>query len=278
MFKFLRKPYPFNDDLKYNAKIIMLITFGVLVFLVMFRPFDIKPTADLAHFYMIIALGIITFLSLSLNLLIIPSLFPKLFVSYNWNIRKEILWNIWLLFTISSGNLLYYHYMGIFKFDLGIILKIIIYGLIPISILITLNQERLLRSNLKTAVELNNKLQERKSIQEKMVFFESDYMKDSLSIKVNSFLFAHSANNYIEVFWLEGDKVNSQMIRTSLKNAEDVLIDYKFIFKCHRSYIVNINHIDKITGNFQGYKLSIKNVDFQIPVSQNYIAKFKEMI
>lgn len=278
MFKFLRKPYPFNDDLKHNAKIILFITVGVLVFLVIFRPYDIKPTANLENFYMILAFGIITFLSLSLNLLIFPSIFPKMFVSSNWNIRKEILWNLWLLFTISSGNLLYYQYLNILDFDLGLILKIIIYGLIPISILITLNQDRLLRSNLKSAVELNIKLQERKSIQEKMIFFESDYMKDSLSIKVNSFLFARSANNYIEVFWLEGNSVKSQMVRTSLKNAEEILIDYKFIFKCHRSYIVNINHIDGITGNFQGYKLSIQNVDFPIPVSQNYISKFKEMI
>ncbi|MFH1052021.1 MAG: LytTR family DNA-binding domain-containing protein [bacterium] len=277
MFKFLRKPYPFNDDLKHNAKVILLISFGVLIFLFIFRPYDL-PLANLQNFYRILALGIITFFSLSLNLLILPSIFPKLFISAKWNIRKEILWNSWLLFTITSGNLLYYSYLGILEFDLGLIMKIVIYSLIPISLLITLNQDRLLRSNLKSAVELNNKLQERKSIQEKMIFFESDYMKDNLSIKVSSFLFVRSANNYIEVFWLEGEKAISQMVRSSLKNAEELLKDYKFIFKCHRSYIININYIEKITGNFQGYKLSMQNVDFQIPVSQNYISKFKEIL
>ncbi|ROL61804.1 LytTR family transcriptional regulator [Bacteroidetes/Chlorobi group bacterium ChocPot_Mid] len=278
MFKFLKKPYPFNDDLKHNAKIIIFISIAVLIFLFIFRPYDLKPLANPENFYRIIALAVITFVSLSLNLLILPSLFPKLFISEKWNIGKEILWNLWLLFTITSGNLLYYSYIGLLEFDFALIFKIIIYSLIPISILITLNQNRMLRSNLKTAIDLNIKLQERKSSQEKMLFFESDYMKDNLSIKVSAFLFVRSANNYIEVFWLEDGKIQNQMVRSSLKKAEEILKDYKFIFKCHRSYIVNINHIEKISGNFQGYRLSINGLDFQIPVSQNYISKFKEII
>ncbi|MFC2130259.1 LytR/AlgR family response regulator transcription factor [Bacteroidota bacterium] len=278
MLKFLKKPYPFNDDLAHNAKLVLLISIIALVFLFLFQPDYINSIADKEKIYLIIGISIITFLSLSLNLLILPSIFQKIFSNINWNIRKEILWNLWILFVIASGNLLLFNYLSILNFDLVVIFKIILYGLIPIALLITINQDRLLRSNLKTAIDLNKKLQERKSIQERMVFFESDYMKDSLSIKVSSLLFVRSANNYIEVFWLEGDKATSQMIRSSLKKTEEILMDYKFIFKCHRSYIININHIEKITGNYQGYKLSINNIDFPIPVSQNYIAKFKEMI
>ncbi len=278
MFSFLKKPYPFNDDLKHNAKITLFISIAAFVFLFIFRPYDIQPLSNIEDLYSMLAFTIIIFLSLSLNLLILPSVLPKLFVSEQWNIRKEILWNSWHLFVITSGNLLYYSYLEMFQFDIGLIIKIVIYSLIPISILISINQERLLRSNLKTAVELNDKLQERKSIQEKMIFFESDYLKGGLAIKVSSLLLVRSANNYIEVFWLEKDETKSHLIRSSLQKAEELLKDYKFIFRCHRSYIVNINSIEKIEGNFQGYKLFIQNIDFHIPVSQNYIPMFKEII
>lgn len=278
MFKFLRKPYPFNDDLKHNAKVILLISMIVLIFLFLFQPYNLGELALKDKLYLSIGLVVITFLSLSLSLLILPSILPKMFNSSTWNIRKEILWDLWLLFIISSGNVLLFSYFGIMDFELDLILTIILYGLIPISVLITLNQDRLLRSNLKSALDLNKKLQERKEIDSQMVFFESDYMKDSLSIKVNSLLFVRSANNYIEVFWIDSDKIQNQMVRSSLKKAEEILKDYKFIAKCHRSYIVNINHIDKITGSYQGYKLSFHNSDITIPVSQNYITKFKEII
>ena len=42
MLKFLNRPYPFNDDLKSNAKIIMLVSFGVLVFMLIVQPINIS--------------------------------------------------------------------------------------------------------------------------------------------------------------------------------------------------------------------------------------------
>ena len=278
MFKFLNKPYPFNDDLKYNSKLIFFISIGVLAFLYLFQPLDVSLMDNKQKIYVVIGLGVITFLSLSLNLLILPSLFPKIFIKRVWNIKKEILWNIWILSTISVGYFLYYKALGVFDIDFNMIVGLILIAVIPITGLITVNQNRKLRSYLELAEGINRKLEENKSIEEKLVHFKSDYVKDNLSIKVSLLLFIRAANNYIEVFWKEGDRPKSQMIRTSLLKVEELLKEHKFIFKCHRSYMVNINFIDKIEGNIQGYKLFFENLDFSIPVSKNFANKLKELI
>jgi hypothetical protein len=278
MANFLKKPYPFNDDLKYNSKLIFFISVGVLVFLYLFQPLDVSTLANEQKIYVAIGLGLVTFLSLSLNLLILPSLFPKMFFKNIWNIWKEIIWNIWILSTISVGYFLYYKALGIFDIDFNTIVGLILIGVIPITGLITVNQNRKLRSYLNLAEGINKKLKENKSIEEKLVHFESDYVKDNLSIKVSFLMLIRSANNYIEVFWKEGERVKSQMIRTSLLKAELLLKEHKFIFKCHRSYMVNINFIDKIEGNIQGYKLFFESLDFSIPVSKNFAYKLKELI
>lgn len=278
MFKFLNKPYPFNDDLKYNSKLIFFISIGVLAFLYLFQPLDVSSLANKQMIYVVVGLGVITFLSLSLNLLILPSLFPKIFLKRIWNIKKEILWNIWILSTISVGYFLYYKALGIFDIDFNMIVGLILFAVIPITGLIIVNRNRKLRSYLELAEGINKKLKENKSIEEKLVHFKSDYVKDNLSIKVSLILFIRAANNYIEVFWKEGDKPKSQMIRTSLLKVEDLLKEHKFIFKCHRSYMVNINFIDKIEGNIQGYKLFFENLDFSVPVSKNFAYKLKELI
>ncbi len=278
MFKFLNKPFPFNDDLKYNSKLIFFLSIGVLAFLYLFQPLDVSSLANKQMIYVVIGLGVITFLSLSLNLLILPSLFPKIFLKRIWNIKKEILWNIWILSTISVGYFLYYKALGIFNIDFNMIIGLILIAIIPITGLIIVNQNRKLRSYLELAKGINKKLEENKLIEEKLVHFKSDYVKDNLSIKVSLLLFIRAANNYIEVFWKEGDKPKSQMIRTSLLKVEDLLKEHKFIFKCHRSYMVNINFIDKIEGNIQGYKLFFENLDFSIPVSKNFANKLKELI
>ena len=278
MFKFLNKPYPFNDDLKYNSKLIFFISIGVLAFLYLFQPLDVSSLANKQMIYVVVGLGVITFLSLSLNLLILPSMFPKIFLKRIWNIKKEILWNIWILSTISVGYFLYYKALGIFDIDFNMIVGLILIAVIPITGLIIVNRNRKLRSYLELAKGINKRLQENKLIEEKLVHFKSDYVKDNLSIKVSLILLIRAANNYIEVFWKEGDRIKSHMIRTSLLKVEDLLKEHKFIFKCHRSYMVNINFIDKIEGNIQGYKLFFENLDFSIPVSKNFAYKLKELI
>lgn len=278
MLEFLNKPYPFNDDLKHNTKVIFFISVGVFMFLFLFQPLQIDALATRDKYILLIGMGIITFLSLSLNMLILPSLFPKVLHGSSWNVKKEIFWDLWILFTVSVGYFLYYKVLGIMEFGFDMIIKLILIAVVPTSVLIVLNRHRLLRSHLRLANELNIKLKEHKSSPDKLVHFVSDYQKDNLSLKASIILFIRSANNYIEVFWREGQEIKSQMVRCSLMKAEEVVKDDKFIFKCHRSYLANINFVDKIEGSTQGYRLYFDKVDFPIPVSKNYAIKLKELI
>jgi hypothetical protein len=278
MLNFFNKHYPFNNDLKHNTKIIFFISIGVFVFLYLFQPMQIDDLETRDMFILVIGLGVITFLSLSLNLLILPSLFPKILNGSSWNIKKEIFWDIWIMFTVIVGYFLYYKVLGFMEFGFGMIIKLILIAIIPTSVLIVFNRNRLLRTHLKTANELNKKLKENKSIQDRLVHFVSDYQKDNLSLKVSLILLIRSANNYIEIFWKEGQEVKSQMVRNSLTKVEELLKEYKFIFKCHRSYLANINHIEKIEGSTQGYRLFFDKVDFFVPVSKIYTHKLKELI
>ncbi|MEE4197587.1 MAG: LytTR family DNA-binding domain-containing protein [Bacteroidales bacterium] len=278
MFKFLNKPYPFNDDLKYNSKLIFFISIGVLGFLYLFQPLEVSLMDAREKLYVVLGLAAITFLSLSLNLLILPSLFPGIFIKRVWNIKKEILWNLWILTTISVGYYLYYKLLDIFAIDFRMVLGLIVIAIIPITGLIVVNRNRMLRSNLRLAERINKKLQENKSMDHKLVHFQSEYAKDNLSVKVNLIVLIRAANNYIEVFWKEGKNIRSQMIRTSLKKAEELFRDDHFIFKCHRSFLVNMHHIDKIEGNIQGYKIYFDMIDFPVPVSKKFAYKLKQLV
>jgi len=278
MLDFLRKPYPFNDDLKRNAKIIFFISISIFVFLLLFQPLNISSIENRDKIYLIAGLGIITFLSLSLNLLIIPSLFPKVFLLKEWIVWKEILWNLWILFTISFGYFLSYKVLGILEFDFYMIVKLILFAIMPLTLLIVFNQNRLLKIHLNTANELNERLKESKEIHDKLVHFDSEYQKDKLSIKARLILLIRSADNYIEIFWKDGDSIKKQLIRSTLLKTQDLLKDFNYIFKCHRSYIINVNYIDRIEGNSQGYKLFIENIDFEIPISKNSVSELKEKI
>ncbi|RLD54224.1 MAG: hypothetical protein DRJ01_18330 [Bacteroidetes bacterium] len=277
MRRILNKPYPFNDDLKHNAKISLFISLGILAFLLVFQPIEIYSFSTKKIIYIITGFTLSTFLILSLNLIVLPSLFPKLFYNNIWNIKKEIIWNLWILFAISSSNFLFYAQLfEVIDMNLADIGKIILLGFLPVAVLITINQDQLLRSHLKSAQQLNNKLIGNKK--ETLINFKSDYKKDNFIISPNSLILIKSADNYIEIYYMIDNVVKKKLVRSSLKRANESINEFSFILRCHRTFIVNINYIKEISGNSQGYKISFDDIDFPVMVSQKYIESFKDRI
>ncbi len=274
--KYFQKPYPFNDDLTQNTKLIFFISLVLLILVFLFQPFDLSTLKREDKYLLIGGIIFVTFVGLSINLLLIPAFLSKKNIFKNWTVLKEIWWNIWILFTLASGYFIYFRISGSFSFSLYILLKILVISAIPISILIPYNRNRLLKNYLQSALELNTYLEKKANPIPEIVHLKSDYEKDDLSVDVNTLLYIRSANNYIEVFWTEKGKTLSQLIRCTLTYAEDAFVDYPYIFKCHRAFIVNINFVKKVEGKSQGYTLYVGGDNHIAYVSRNFIPQFKE--
>ena len=126
MLKVFNKPYPFSDDLKYNTRVIFFISIGVFAFLWLFQPFEIASLPVQQKYYLMVGFTLIIFLALCLYLLIIPSLFSSKFSSAVWNIKKEILWNSWILFTILVCLFFYSRWLGVMKFNFYTVIKLVL--------------------------------------------------------------------------------------------------------------------------------------------------------
>jgi DNA-binding LytR/AlgR family response regulator len=107
---------------------------------------------------------------------------------------------------------------------------------------------------------------------------------DKLCVKQNNKLilvdtsciqYIQSINNIIIVNTIDG-VYNSNY---SLKELEDRLKKIKFI-RTHKSYIINLDFIDEIIPWFNyTYKIKVKGIkDCEIPVSRNYMKKFKGIL
>ncbi len=273
----LKESYPFNDDLQQNTKLIFVISLILFLLFFLFQPFDIKTLSTQHKYSLIGGLIVVIFLGLSVNLLLIPAFLASARIFKKWTVLKEIFWNIWIIFTIASAYFIYFQFIGYFSFSFYILIKVLIISAIPVSILIPYNRTRLLRMHLQSALELNRYLEEKANPLPKVIHLKSDYEKDDLSVDVNDLLYIRSANNYIEVFWQDRKGTHSRMVRCTLKNAEEASMDYPFIFRCHRAFIVNIYQIKRLEGNPQGYVLYVGNEEYCISVSRKYLEQFKEL-
>jgi hypothetical protein len=99
-----------------------------------------------------------------------------------------------------------------------------------------------------------------------------------MTLKSINILYLESSDNYVNVFFLDNEKVKTYLVRNSLKQMEKSLRDYP-IYRCHRSFSVNLKNVKMIRKSKKGYELLINSPkEICLPVSKSYEKKFLDML
>ena len=106
------------------------------------------------------------------------------------------------------------------------------------------------------------------NLEAEKVSLMSENNKLALRIHPEEVLLVQSAGNYVEVFYRDNQAVKKELIRNRLKALEEQLRDRDF-FHCHKSYLVNLRHIQKVTGNARNLELTLDSFEERIPVSRS---------
>lgn len=92
------------------------------------------------------------------------------------------------------------------------------------------------------------------------------------SIKKESLLYIESAENYINIYYLNKNKVSKYLLRDTLKKIEEEFSGTDII-RCHRSYMVNFGKVKVIRRETDGLMLELDNPSVNdIPVSKTYVS------
>jgi hypothetical protein len=291
IWRFLKQPNPLDLNPRKDLKTSFLVGLFVFLFLLIFQPFGLSQTELKLRYLLIAGFGVVCFLVLLFNLLLIPRVLKKVFNEETWTLYKRNLWHLWIIFSIGLGNYLFACLFNVFfdfyrlGFDLFLGFQLITFliALFPIFFFDILNQNYLLKKNLKTAQEISARLRNSEPFPVDLSGFDqkivllSENERERYEIQASHLLCISSEGNYVEVYVLD-EKMKNVLIRNSLKSVEDQLRDYPFLFRCHRAYIVNIKKITKATGNAQGFKLILEGLEKKIPASRGYTKQLKERL
>ena len=108
------------------------------------------------------------------------------------------------------------------------------------------------------------------------LLIEGKNKKESLQIKQSTLLYIQSVENYIEIYYLDENKmIQSTTFRQTLVNINEQV---SFLEKCHRSYLVNMNNVECLEGNSQSAKLVFKDTDYKIPLSKTFYKGIKNRL
>ena len=142
--------------------------------------------------------------------------------------------------------------------------RVIAIGFIPAVIITLWKRKSSINSNRETADRLN-----REDLQPiTKLRLATSY--GFLTVHIKDILFIQNADNYVKILQLKDGNVSSAIVRETMYRMEKRLSD-SLLQRCHRSYIVNPDKVEKVSGNARGLLLTLPLVEQPIPVSRKYV-------
>lgn len=286
MFRILNQPYPFPEkSVQKHIFHSFLEGLGIALFFIVFQPFGLSEWHHPNKTLVLLGYGGVVFLCTLSNRLLLPYLFPKFFQEKSWVIWKELADILLLLLFITSLNLLYSKLVFPSMFTswhsfIWMFIAVVIIGSIPIGFGVMSNYIYQLKKYNQTIIVHHTENTDNKPItqEKKVIKLVAENEKDSVELDPQQLFFIESSDNYSTVYFEKNGKLQKEMLRSSLSRLENQL-EGQNIVRCHRSFIVNLDKVEKVTGNAQGYKLHLETPELVVPVARKYseiIEKLKE--
>ena len=185
---------------------------------------------------------------------------------------------LWQVLTISFINLLFFKWLYNEEISGKTIIEVLgitaAVGIFPITLIILLKQYALLKKYGTSAAQLDQQIHhkdaEKIGTASPLITVYGESQRESVSFPLDDFRFISAADNYIKLHFIKDNKLANEVLRSSLKKSSEQFQQYEQVFRCHRTYIVNLSAVDHVTGNAQGYKLHLEGVEESVPVSRNF--------
>ena len=276
MSEILFQPYP-QRERTLSKSLLHSLAEGIFLFafFLIFEPFSISDWVAPDKTLKLVGFALVTSASTFIHRQVFPFISPKFYEERNWYVWKEILSIFVLLLMIAFGNMIYGSFLLFWNFSFRLFVNSFLWvglmAIFPVVFWVLADYIYQLKKYSKP-VEVHELKDEREEEDLRLV---AENEKDFLEIKNKQLLYIESSDNYCTVYYVAEGKICKFLIRSSLTRLESQISDEK-IARTHRSYIANLKHVDRISGNAQGYFLHLNIENIVVPLARKY-AKLVEV-
>ena len=203
----------------------------------------------------------------------------------NWKLKHTFYSSLWNISTIAVGNYFYMVFSSDLENNFAELFAVLYYtlsiGVFPVLIILIYSEHKMLISNQKKAAKTTSIIENRslksvtKAPVKDVIELKADISSDDFSLNSKELLFIKADGNY-STFIMENNTEKKEIIkRISLKSVEEQIKNHPKLIRCHRSYIIHIDKVKKVSGNARNISLHFDDNGLVVPVSR---AKEKEIL
>ncbi|OMQ12657.1 LytTR family DNA-binding domain-containing protein [[Flexibacter] sp. ATCC 35103] len=235
-----------NTSIKHNLIVGLCIALWIFVFAFIIRPFDDGTLNFRSWLFMSIGFSSMAFLCYGVLAVVQKRVYEKTSI---WNLKFEAISLIFFYLIYLIAVYTYYKspiLNGGYSFAAFFIIIFIKVALILTPVII------LARRYLLKLIP----------VQQDILTFRGENKLDVLKIKQEDLVCISNAQNYVEIFYIENEKLTSKLIRSSLKKIQE---DFTFLVQIHRSHLINTRHFKSWRN-----QNTVILTQIELPVAKNY--------
>lgn len=271
MIDFQKPIPPYLNEKQNIVRLVLFTSLFALVFINAYSPFG----AD--RWYNLTRLEFFTYSSLTILIGVLVVVISRIIMYHVSKRHSIIIWQylIWIFAEILFMALAYAMFEKLFLKDTRFFADLVrnssrntaLVLLLPYSILWLYFSWQ----DKKEQIERLADFQPLSDNTRNMIPFYDDKGILKFSIKKENLLYLESAENYVNICYLNKGKVSKYLLRDTLKKIEETFSGTEII-RCHRSYMVNFEKVRVVRKDKDGLKLEFDNPSVtDIPVSRTYV-------
>jgi len=271
MIDFQKPIPPYLNEKQNIIRLILFTSLFALVFINAYSPFG----AD--RWYNLTRLEFFTYSSLTILLGVLVVVISRIMMYHVCKRHTINIWQylLWIFAEVFSMALAYGLFEKLFLKDARMFTELVknssrntaLVLLLPYSVLWLYFSWRDKKEQIERLADYPTSLDNTRN----MIPFYDDKGILKFSIKKENLLYLESAENYVNICYLNKGKVSKYLLRDTLKKIEENFSGTEIV-RCHRSYMVNFEKVKVIRKDKDGLKLEFDNPSVtDIPVSKTYV-------
>lgn len=111
------------------------------------------------------------------------------------------------------------------------------------------------------------------------IIFTAENGTEKISLLRNELIYIEAEDNYTGITYFQKGIPVKRLLRSSLSRIESQQ-HVPSVVRCHRSFLVNLDQVERVSGNAQGYRFCIRGTQIEVPVGRKYagaVQHFKAM-
>ncbi|HBG70005.1 MAG: hypothetical protein A2W93_02190 [Bacteroidetes bacterium GWF2_43_63] len=266
----------FISEFKLSNKLITLVVLLAyfMAFFYIFIP--VEHAVEIQNFSFIARLlpGILAFMVLFFVTIGFYSIHSKKQVDER-NYRYYLLLFGALYVTVFLSEAILFAFFGFTSFNFLLSLSLIVLAsyIVPLY-LVMIAVERLIIKRFETmSASLTQDISQIKqniAPTTESITVESEKTSGKLTFNMDDFVAVEAQGNYCMFYIMKKNVMTRKLLHTTMKALETQLSEHPQVIRCHKSFLVNIHQISRVSGNSRGYSLHFTGDIDPVPVSRGY--------